>query len=498
MPVNLYDTLSRKSKTLAPSDGDTLRFYCCGPTVYGPAHIGNFRAFVVQDLLRRVIETDFLAAADPGQEPRRVKHVRNITDVDDKTIRRSQELGESLADFTRQWTQKFHDDCEALNLLAPNVEPAATEHIPQQIALVEKLLASEFAYVGGDGSVYFRVNRCSHYGELAKLNPEQLQTQSANSAGEANDADEYDRDSVSDFALWKAHKPEDGDNAWTGPKHPATGEPIRGRPGWHLECSAMSTAYLGDSFDLHGGGVDLCFPHHENEIAQSESATGARPFCHHWFHNAHLMVEGQKMSKSLGNLFTLDDLSAKGHAPMAIRYALLNGHYRQQLNFTINGLHAAASAIAKLEKAIKPILETVSMAPDEFRQLCAQPSALATTGMFVRAWEALCDDLNVPAALGDIFGSIGELNDPQFDKSAVTGQLRALAGLLYCFGLELFSPKAEPPEAVAPEHVAALAQQRWEAKKAKDFATADALRAEIQAAGWDVLDRKDGYELAPA
>ncbi|MEO0794714.1 MAG: cysteine--tRNA ligase [Verrucomicrobiota bacterium] len=495
MSVTLHDTLSRTSKTLAPSDGQTYRFYCCGPTVYGPAHIGNFRAFIVQDLLRRVLETDFLAHADPNAEPVAMKHVRNITDVDDKTIRQSQVEGKTLKDFTVYWTEKFHADCEALNLRVPHIEPRATDHIAEQVEMVERLLNKGFAYVGGDGSVYFKVSQCEHYGELAHLDPDELQTQSANSAGEANDADEYDRDSVSDFALWKARKPEDGENVWTGPKDPATGETIDGRPGWHLECSAMSTAYLGESFDLHGGGVDLCFPHHENEIAQSECASNVRPFCHHWFHNAHLMVEGKKMSKSLGNLYTLDQLAEKGHRPNVVRYALINGHYRQQLNFTFNGLQAAASALGKLEKALKPILEHIGMTPDEFHELCGEPSSLATTGMFVRAWESLCDDLNVPGAFGEIFSNIGELNDPAYDKSAVSGQVRALAGLLYCMGLVLF--EVEETQVDAPENVVQLAAQRWEAKTQRDFATADALRAEIKAAGWEVLDSKDGYELTP-
>ncbi|WP_309399940.1 cysteine--tRNA ligase [Cerasicoccus maritimus] len=496
MAIQLNDTLSRSRKTLVPSDGETYRFYCCGPTVYGPAHIGNFRTFVVQDVLRRVIETDFLAHADPSKDPIKVIHVRNITDVDDKTIRTSQQLGETLKAFTTKWTEKFHADCDALNCLAPDVEPRATEHIEQQVKLVEDLLAGGFAYVGGDGSIYFKVCACEHYGELSHLDRDQLQTQGENSAGEANDADEYDRESVSDFALWKAHKPEDGDNKWTGPKNPATGETIDGRPGWHLECSAMSTAYLGDSFDLHGGGVDLCFPHHENEIAQSESANGKRPFCHHWFHSAHLMVEGKKMSKSLGNLYTLDDLAEKGHTPMEVRYVLINGHYRSQLNFTFNGLQAAASAMAKLEKAVKPILELVDMTQSEFRDLCSKPTALTTTGMFVRAWECLCDDLNVPGALGEIFSSIGDLNDPSFEKSAITGQLFSLAGLMYCLGLELYATP-EAPKADIPELIQQLAAQRWEAKQSKDWATADALRAEIQNAGWVVLDSKDGYELEP-
>ncbi|WP_309382448.1 cysteine--tRNA ligase [Cerasicoccus frondis] len=496
MAIELHDTLTRSRKTLVPSDGETYRFYCCGPTVYGPAHIGNFRAFVVQDVLRRVIETDFLAHTDPSQTPIALKHVRNITDVDDKTIRTSQKLGETLKAFTEKWTEKFHADCAALNCLPPHVEPRATEHIPEQVALVEQLLSGGFAYVGGDGSVYFKVCACEHYGELSHLDRAQLQTQNENSAGEVNDADEYERESVSDFALWKAHKPEDGDNKWPGPKHPDTGEQIVGRPGWHLECSAMSTAYLGDSFDLHGGGVDLCFPHHENEIAQSESANGNRPFCHHWFHNAHLMVEGKKMSKSLGNLYTLEELAQEGHSPMAVRYVLINGHYRSQLNFTFNGLKAAASAMAKLEKAVRPILEIVGMSPEEFRAICGQPTSLATTGMFVRAWENLCDDLNVPGALGEIFSTISDLNDPAYEKSAITGQLMSLAGLLYCMGLELFTTP-EAPKTEAPEHVVQLAAQRWEAKQSRDFTTADALRAEIQNAGWVVLDSKDGYELEP-
>ncbi|GHC00203.1 cysteine--tRNA ligase [Cerasicoccus arenae] len=497
MAIELHDTLTRTRKTLVPSDGQTYRFYCCGPTVYGPAHIGNFRAFVAQDVLRRVLETDFLAHTAADAPPIVLKHVRNITDVDDKTIRTSQERGETLTAFTQRWTEKFHTDCAALNCLTPDVEPRATAHIPQQVALVENLLAGGFAYVGGDGSVYFKVSACSHYGELSHLDRDQLQTQTENSAGQANDADEYDRESVSDFALWKAHKPEDGDNQWPGPKNPATGESINGRPGWHLECSAMSTAYLGESFDLHGGGVDLCFPHHENEIAQSESASGQRPFCHHWFHNAHLMVEGKKMSKSLGNLYTLEELDAQGYSAQAVRYVLINGHYRSQLNFTFNGLTAAASALAKLEKALKPILDIIGMTPEEFRELCGKPSAMTVTGMFVRAWEHLSDDLNVPGALGDIFSCVGDLNDPSYSKSAIVGQLRSLAGLLYCLGLELYTTP-EAPIVEAPEHVIQLAAQRWEAKQSRDFTAADALRAEIQAAGWIVLDRKDGYDLSPA
>ncbi len=478
MPVSLHDTLTRQQKVLSPSDGQLFRFYCCGPTVYGPAHIGNFRTFLVQDLLRRVLEVDGLE----------VKHVRNITDVDDKTIRRSQEQQQSLLDFTSHWTREFHTDCSALNMLPPHVEPKATEHIDEQIQLIRMLVEKDHAYQGGDGSVYFKVGSCSHYGELSHLDREQLRTQTENSAGDRNDADEYEREAVSDFALWKARKPEDGDNFWASP----WGE---GRPGWHIECSAMSMRYLGESFDLHGGGVDLCFPHHENEIAQSECGTGTRPFSRHWFHSAHLMVEGKKMSKSLGNLYTLEDLKLKGYSPMVIRYALISGHYRQQLNFTFNGLKAAGSALHKLEKAVLPVLGHLGLSREDFRKYI-RPSDLVQTGIFAPAWEALQDDLNVPACLGEMFSRIKQLDDPDFSKPAVDGQLQALGTLLYALGLDLFAEAApEDSNDQAPAEITVLAEQRWQAKKDRDFALADSLRDQIAAAGWKVLDRKDGFDL---
>ncbi|MEM9226869.1 MAG: class I tRNA ligase family protein [Verrucomicrobiota bacterium] len=328
-----------------------------------------------------------------------------------------------------------------------------------------------------------------HYGELSGLDPSELQTQSTNSAGRANDADEYDRDTVADFALWKARKPEDGDNFWPSP----WGE---GRPGWHIECSAMSVKYLGPSFDLHSGGVDLCFPHHENEIAQSECATGTRPFSHVWFHCAHLMVEGKKMSKSLGNLYTLADLVAKGYTPMEVRYALIAGHYRQQLNFTENGLQAARSALAKIEKTIVPVLERLGVSKDEYVKEWIVPSDRVATGMFAPAWEALCDDLNVPAALGELFSALGELSDPQLHDAAVAGQLQGLGGLLYALGLNPFSAKAKATE--VPAEIAELAEARWQAKQDKNWGEADRLREELTAAGWKILDRKDGYAVEKA
>jgi len=475
--VRLYDTLSRSVQALAPQPGQPLRFYCCGPTVYGPAHIGNFRTFLIQDVLRRVLEVD-------GVE---VRHVRNITDVDDKTIRRSQEEGLALADFTARWTAKFQADCKALNLLPPAAEPSAIAHIPQQIELVEKLVEAGHAYVAKDGSVYFRVDSFENYGRLSRLKQRELKTQAANSAGARNDADEYDRESVSDFALWKARKPEDGDNFWPSP----WGE---GRPGWHLECSAMvESAFGGETIDLHGGGIDLCFPHHENEIAQSECAHG-RPFCRHWFHSAHLMVEGEKMSKSLGNLYTLDDLRAKGFSPAAVRYTLIAGSYRQQLNFTFDGLYASQSALAKLERFAESLLARSGESAEDLANYVGR-NAPEDFGRLAKAWDALRDNLNTAACLGAIFGLVGSNPAPALAPEDARALLRAFGALLYALGIELFTAEAKASD--APEAIQALAEERWQAKQAKDFAKADALRDELLEKGWVVKDAKDGYELAP-
>lgn len=474
MKPSIHNTLSRRKEELAPS-GEFFGMYCCGPTVYGPAHIGNFRTFLAQDVLRRVLECSGM----------KVRHVRNITDVDDKTIRESRKLGISLSEFTKKWTDKFHADCEKLNMLPPSVEPRATEHIAEQLEMVSKLVENGHAYAAGDGSVYFKISSDPDYGKLSGLDRRSLATQSVNSAGEANLADEYERESVSDFALWKGRKGEDGDNFWKSP----WGE---GRPGWHIECSAMSTKYLGPTFDLHGGGVDLCFPHHENEIAQSECSTGLKPYVKYWFHSAHLMVEGAKMSKSLGNLYTLDDLISKGYSAQQIRYALIAGHYRQQLNFTFKGLDDAKSALSKLAKALDFALEKSGMSEDGFKKLI-KPKAKIEGTVFGGAWEALCDDVNVPKALGEIFAALPKLGDSKEN-------LEAFGAVLYALGLDpLAGGAAEAEEEEkAPEEIAELARQRWEAKKARNFALADELRGKISALGWTVLDAKDGFSLKKA
>ncbi|MDO8542404.1 MAG: cysteine--tRNA ligase [Opitutaceae bacterium] len=455
MALRLFDSLSRELRELKPAHPDgVFRFYTCGPTVYAPAHIGNFRTFVVNDVLRRLLELEL------GRD--KVKHVRNVTDVDDKTIKRAREERRPLWEVTREWTDKFHADCAALNCLPPHVEPAATEHIREQVDMIEVLMRKGNAYRAADGSVYFKVSSFDHYGRLSRVKERELQASSA-LAGKVHAADADEKEDVSDFALWKAWKPEDGDVQWPGP------EATSGRPGWHIECSAMSKKHLGDTIDLHTGGVDLLFPHHENEIAQSECCNGAT-FARHWYHSEFLLVDGKKMSKSLGNLYTLDDLVAKGFSPMALRYALLTGHPRKQLNFTLDSLHAAESALATL-RAYRATLPAAGGAPDAFSTV----------------FENLHDDLNTPAALGAFFSIVnrgsGGIDAAAFDR------------VIFALGLKLDAPV--PVKVQAPAAVNAIAERRWAAKQIKDFATADALRNELTAAGWSMLDRKDGYSLEP-
>lgn len=466
MELALYDTLTRSQRPVRPEDGRTLRFYCCGPTIYGPAHIGNFRTFIVQDVFRRVVEATGVAT----------RHVRNLTDVDDKTIRQSLAAGQPLHEFTARWREKFHADCAALNCLPPHVEPGAVAHLPQQIAMIETLLSRGHAYVADDGSVYFKISSFPEYGKLSCLDTRELKL----GATVATDEYENSKEGVADFALWKARKPEDGPNYWTSP----WGE---GRPGWHLECSAMSLEYLGETFDLHSGGVDLIFPHHENEIAQSECCTG-RKMCHHWLHITHLLVEGKKMSKSLGNLYTLDDLTAKGHDPMAVRYVLLGGHYRQPFNFTLDNLAAAKSSLHKLAKFVNAL--TAQAGAEAQRPATLTPSVQPV-------WEALLDDLNTPKAFGQLFTLVNKTT-PSALTAAEAGTI--LAGVRFVLNaLGLILPAGEQPEASPdiPDAVRELAERRWAARQAKDWATADALRAELSALGWNMKDGRDGYELIP-
>ncbi|HZZ20113.1 MAG TPA: cysteine--tRNA ligase [Opitutaceae bacterium] len=454
MPIKLFESMTREMRELRPEGQDgVFRFYNCGPTVYAPAHIGNFRTFTVNDVLRRLLELEF---------PGKVKHVRNLTDVDDRTIGQARAEKRPLAEITRKWTTLFHADCEALNCLKPHVEPTATGHIPEQVDMIDVLMKKGNAYRAADGSVYFKITSFPGYGSLSRIKERELKVTNS-----VFDADH--KDDVGDFALWKAYKPEDdGDVRWPGP-----GGASAGRPGWHIECSAMIKKHLGETIDLHTGGVDLLFPHHENEIAQSQCCNGVT-FSRHWYHSEHLLVEGTTMSKSKGNYYTLGDLVAKGYTPMAVRYALLSGHPRKQLNFTLDSLHAAESAL----KALRRFAAALPVAGN------AAPSA-----MFEGVFDALNDDLNTPGAFGALFTVINA-SDP---SKATPADRAALERVLYALGISLEEAAAQAVPAV----VDALAKSRWEAKKAKDFASADKLRAEITVAGWSMLDSKDGYKLEP-
>ena len=465
MPLRLHDTLERRLHELTPLDGATFRFYCCGPTVYGPAHIGNFRTFVAQDIFRRVMEL--------GGVP--TKHVRNITDVDDKTIRDSLKAGQSLTDFTAGWLQQFHADCRALHCLPPHIEPGAVAHIPQQIEMIAALVEKGHAYQAADGSVYFKVASFENYGRLSRLKERELRTTAATAD------DEYEKDTLADFALWKARKPEDGPNYWPSP----WGE---GRPGWHLECSAMTRAYLGDTFDLHSGGVDLIFPHHENEIAQSECCTG-REFCRHWFHITHLLVDGAKMSKSLGNLYTLADLAAKGHTAGEVRYVLAGAHYRAPLNFTLDSLTAARSALAKLARAEKALAARAGATVPDYESLRS-----ASPGPFADAWQSLNDDLNTAEALGHVFVALKSLKPETMTPEEAAAAHRGLHYILAAFGFTL--PEEEQDE--VPDDIRTLAEKRWAARTAKDWPAADTLRQELAALGWLMKDGKESYSLSRA
>ncbi|MEY4938566.1 MAG: hypothetical protein RIQ93_301 [Verrucomicrobiota bacterium] len=470
MAIRLHDSLTRELRELTPSHPDGIyRFYNCGPTVYAPAHIGNFRTFVINDVIRRLLELELGAG--------KVKHVRNLTDVDDKTIRRAREEGRPLADVTKQWTDKFHTDCAALNCLPPHIEPTATGHIREQVDMIDVLMKKGSAYRAADGSVYFKVSSFHDYGKLSRVKERELQVGSA-LAGKSQAADADEKEDATDFALWKAHKPDDGAAAWDSPWG-------RGRPGWHIECSAMSKKHLGETIDLHTGGVDLLFPHHENEIAQSECCNDAQ-FSRHWYHSEHLLVDGKKMSKSLGNLYTLDELVAKGFSPMAIRYSLLMGHPRKQLNFTLDSLHAAESALQNLTK---------------FRQALASRAGLSLPSSpgpdeFAGAQAALRDDLNTPAAFGALFGVINNTRPQELESASAAHLLRNFDRITFALGLKIPSSSVNETAEI-PSEIKALAEKRWATKQAKDFAAADALRQELAAAGWSMLDSKTDYKLEP-
>jgi cysteinyl-tRNA synthetase len=466
MALKLFNTRSRALEELQPREPGRLAMYCCGPTVHNFAHIGNFRTFVSTDLLRRYLQFKGLA----------VTHVMNITDVEDKIIKAIQSTGRKLRDYTGEYEAAFLQDFDALGCLRPHHLPHATDFIPQIISLIEKLVARGIAYRANDGSVYFSIEKyrgCGcRYGQLINLNFEQMRV------GERISSDDYAKESVADFALWKARVPEDGEVFWPSP----WGE---GRPGWHIECSAMSIDLLGPSFDLHLGGEDLIFPHHEDEIAQSEGAgvqPAGQPFVKHWVHCAHLLVEGKKMAKSLGNFFTVRDLLAKGYTGREIRCLLIQAHYREQFNFTAGGLDGARANLARIDELATKL-----------RELSQNSNGKPLDAVLTDFSSAMDNDLNISGAWGIIFDWIREVNK----KIAANNlsQLDAADALATWEKLDSVLGLGAKPAAETPPELLALLGERQAARKAKDFARSDAIRDELKAKGWQIEDTPRGPRL---
>lgn len=490
MTIQLFNTLSGQTEPLLPADGVALRMYACGPTVYDYGHIGNFRTFLHVDLLRRALELNGVA----------VKLVMNVTDVDDKIIRNATAAGLPIADYTRRFEEAFFEDLDALAVERPTIVARATEHIPEMVALVETLAQQDLAYRTEDGSWYFRIAGFPEYGKLSKKDFLGI------ADGARVDVDEYEKDSARDFALWKA--PKAGEHHWVSTLGP-------GRPGWHLECSAMALQYLGDSFDLHAGGEDLMFPHHENEIAQSESATH-QTFARHWFHVRFLLVEGRKMSKSEGNFYTLRDLLLKGYKASAIRSLLLSVPYGQQLNFTFEGLAAEQAALERLRAfrdRMEEYLRRDAHAEKENSELSAEITRHRE--MFD---QALAHDLNTAAARAAVFETVRLANTATDAGCLGAENARALLALLDHFervfavlttddvsitGAALEWAECEgrlrevPDEVLAQrtlseQQIKALVDERMQARRGRNFARADEIRGELLAKGVVLEDSKDG------
>ena len=455
MSMQVFNSLTRRVEPLEPLADNTIRLYTCGPTVYNFAHIGNFRAYTFEDILRRVVQFNGM----------KVKQVMNLTDVDDKTIRGANAAGVALTDYTKTYKDAFFADLKVLNIQPAEVYPAATDHIPEMIALVEKLVEKGVAYKSDDGSVYFAVTKFPGYGKLAHIDFDHQRT------GARCAADEYDKENVGDFALWKAWEESDGPVGWDSPWG-------RGRPGWHIECSAMSMKYLGETFDLHTGGIDNLFPHHENEIAQAEAATG-KEFVKTWMHCAHLRVNGEKMSKSLGNFFTLRDLLDKGWTGREIRYVLVNAHYRQGLNFAFSALEDARKSLERIDRCVDAL---AARAKDEPAPAFAQEALDAFTA-------AVNDDLNTPKAFAALFELVRQTNASGTCSKAVLDVFQKMDTVL---GVIFFGKAAK---AEVPAEVQALLDARAAARAAKNWAESDRLRDEIAAAGWTVKDSKDGQTV---
>jgi cysteinyl-tRNA synthetase len=469
--IQLHNTLSGKVEPFVPQKPGEVRMYTCGPTVYDYAHIGNYRTFVFQDILRRFLKLRGF----------KLKHVMNLTDVDDRIIANAAAAGKSIRDYTEKFVQAFLDDCKTLSIEAPEHWIRATDHIPEMVQLIQRLQEKTFTYPS-EGSIYYRITKFPAYGKLSKIDLAGIQ------AGARVDNDRYEKESARDFALWKAPKP--GEHFW----ETAIGS---GRPGWHIECSAMAMKYLGETLDIHTGGIDLAFPHHENEIAQSEAATG-KPFARYWLHAEHLLVEGEKMSKSLGNFFTLRDLFAKGYKPSALRLCLSSTPYRRQLNFTFNGLTQATNTIERLRN-FADRLQTGKFPAGSQEGMAARIAKAA------EEFDAsLSDDLNTARALAAVFDLVRDANiamdKGEFRQGDVAGIQQFLATFDKVFAVLEDNDAAKlqalgfgsAEVGLSDAEIEKLVAERNAAKKKRDFAAADRIRKELADRGIILEDAKDG------
>jgi len=459
----LQNTYTREKEEFRPIEDNIVKMYSCGPTVYNYAHIGNFRAFIVSDLIKRYLK----------YKGYKVVHVMNITDVDDKTIRDSRKEGLSLKEFTEKYTRFFLEDLATLSIQPADIMPKATEHIPEMVEIIKRLLETGYAYRAEDG-IYYNIRRFKDYGKLAGIDTDKMEA----GASRRMAKDEYDKENAQDFALWKFWDEKDGDVFWDT-------DIGRGRPGWHIECSAMSIKHLGPHFDIHTGGIDLVFPHHQNEIAQSEAYSG-RKFVNMWLHNDYILVEGKKMSKSLGNFYTLRDIIAKGHKPSAIRHLLISAHYRQQLNFTFEALHASQKAVERLQELSNKLKDYKGGEENEKADILV----LEARQRFEKAMD---DDLNISAAMSEIFEFVRQMNTLIVDGKI--GDKNANTALALMQDIDSVLGLIDWSNTKIPDDVIELSRQRDLARSAKDWKRADFLRNEIKKKGYAVDDTSTGTKI---
>ena len=467
MTLRFKNSLGNSVQEFSPITEGEVRMYTCGPTVYDYAHIGNFRTYMFEDLLRRWLK----------YRGYKVIQVMNLTDVDDKTIRESRKAGLSIEEYTKKYKDAFFEDLDTLGIERAEHYPAATQHVPQMVKLVSRLLEAGVGYRGGDDSIYFAIDKFPGYGKLSGKDIEK------NISGARIDSDEYEKDQAADFALWKAWSESDGEVFWET-------ELGKGRPGWHIECSAMSMEYLGESFDIHTGGEDNLFPHHENEIAQAEAATGKK-FVNFWLHSAHLIVDGKKMSKSLGNFYTLRQLLDKGFDPLAIRYVLLATHYRSQLNFTLEGLRGAETSVERLAEFRAMLRELPEGEKGGAKEILDNARD--------KFESCLDDDLNISGALGAVFEMVREVNKLRDSGDIAADDASPILDFLEDFHavtglLPEKEESAEVPVILNGEEISIeeAIEMRAKARSEKDWETADALRDAIADAGYILKDTPEG------